>query len=66
MKFHLITSRFRSFTIASTWIVASTVNSIYLSDLLKENGKIKCIADTTSLLYIGLVMRDSLFSSLRQ
>ena len=35
--------------------MALTINSldIYLSDLLKENGKIRCIADTTSLLCIG-------------
>ena len=53
MKFHLITSRFRSFAIASTWIVALTINSmdLYSSDLLKENGQIRCIKDTTSLLY---------------
>ena len=53
MKFHLITSRFRSFTIASAWIVALTVNSLdlYLSDLLKENGKIGCIADTLQIGY---------------
>ena len=56
MKVHLITSRFRSLAIASTWIVALTANSVdlYLSDLLKENGKIRCIEDTTSLLFIAL------------
>ena len=54
MKVHLITSRFRSFAIASTWIVALTVNSpdLYLSKLMTENEKIKCSQDKTSLLYL--------------
>ena len=59
MKVHLITSRFRSFAIASTWIVALTVNSpdLYLSELLKDNGRIRCSEDKTSLsfLVIGYV-----------
>ena len=54
MKFYLITSRFRSFAIASTWIVALTASSVdlHLSELLKENGKNRCSKDTTSLLHI--------------
>ena len=54
MKVHLITSRFRSFAIASTWIVALTVNSadLYLSELLKDNEKIRCSEDKTSLLFL--------------
>ena len=41
MKVHLVTSRFRSLSIASSWIVALTANSVdlYSSVLLKENGK---------------------------
>ena len=52
MKFHLITSRFRSFAIASTWIVALAVNStdLYLSELLKDNENIRCSEEKTSLL----------------
>ena len=51
MKVHLITSRFRAFAIASTWLVALTVTStdLYLSDPLEENGTITCIEDRTSL-----------------
>ena len=54
MKFHLITSRFRSFAIASTWIVALTVNSadLYLSELLKENENIRCSEDKTCSLFL--------------
>ena len=54
MKFHLITSRFRSFAIASTWILALTASSVdlHLSELMKENGKNRCNKDTTSLLHI--------------
>ena len=59
MKFHLITSRFRSFAIASTWMVALTINSpdLYLSELLKENENIRCSEDKTSSLFqvIGYV-----------
>ena len=53
IKVHLITSRFRSFAIASTWIVALAVNStdLYLSELLKENENITCSGDKTSLLF---------------
>ena len=56
MKFHLITSRFRAFAIASTWIVALTVNSadLYLSKLRKEYGKITCSEDRNSVLFIVL------------
>ena len=56
MKVHFITSRFRAFAIASTWIVALTVNSadLYLSEFLKKNGKMRCIKDRTSLLYITI------------
>ena len=56
MKVHVITSRFRSFAIASTWIVALTANSVdlYSSELLKENGKIRCGKDRTSLLFIAI------------
>ena len=54
MKVHLITSRFRAFAIASTWIVALTVNSadLYLSKLRKEYGKMTCIEDRISVLFI--------------
>ena len=54
MKFRRITSRFRCFAIASTWIVALTVNSpdLYLSELLKENENIRCSEDKTSLLFL--------------
>ena len=59
MKVHFITSRFRSFAIASTWIVALAVNStdLYMSQLLKENEKLRCGEDKTSLLFqvIGYV-----------
>ena len=59
MKVHLITCRFHSFAVASTWIVALTVNSadLYLSELLMENEKITCSEDKTSLLFqvIGYV-----------
>ena len=53
MKVRLITSKFRSFAIASTWIVALTANSVdlYSSELLKENGEIRCGKDKTSLLF---------------
>ena len=56
MKFHLITSRFRAFAIASTWIVALTVNSadLYLSKLRKQYGKITCSEDRNSVLFIVL------------
>ena len=56
MKVYLITSRFRSLAITSTWILALTANSVdlYLSDLLKENGKIRCIEIRTSFLFIAL------------
>ena len=54
MKVHLITSRFRAFAIASTWIVALTVNSadLYLSKLRKDYGKMTCIEDRISVLFI--------------
>ena len=54
MKFHLITSRFRAFAIASTWIVALIVNSadLYLSKLRKEYGKMTCSEDRNSVLFI--------------
>ena len=54
MKVHLITSRFRAFAIASTWIVALTVNSadLYLSKLRKEYGKMTCTEDRKSVLFI--------------
>ena len=54
MKFRLISSRFRSFAIATTWIVALTINStdLYMSQLLKKNEKIRCSEDTTSLLFL--------------
>ena len=56
MKVHLITSRFRAFAIASTWIVALTVNSahLYLSKLRKEYGKMTCSEDRNSVLFIVL------------
>ena len=56
MKVHLIMSRFRSFAIASTWIAALTVNSVdlYSSELMKENGNIRCGKDRTSLLFIAI------------
>ena len=57
MKVHLITSRFRSFAIASNWIVALTVNfvDLYSYKLLKENGKIRCSnLNRTSLLFIAI------------
>ena len=54
MKAHLITFRFRCFAIASTWIVALNVNSpdLYLSELLRENQKIRCSEDKTSYLFL--------------
>ena len=57
MKIHLITSRFRSLAIASTWIVAVTANAVdlYYSELLIENGNIRCSnLDRTSLLFIAI------------
>ena len=57
MKIHLITSRFRSLAIASTWIVAVTANAVdlYYSELLMGNGKIRCSnLDRTSLLFIAI------------
>ena len=46
MKVHLISSRFRTFAIASTWVVAITGNSIYLyaSQLVEKNGEPFCAA----------------------
>ena len=56
-KLHLISSRFRAFAIASTWIVAVMFNSIelHVSDLVKENGEIMCKGMSNSLLYIYLL-----------
>ena len=44
MKLHLISSRFRAFAIASTWIIAVMINSIELhaSDLGEDSGTITC------------------------
>ena len=44
MKLHSISSRFRAFAIASTWIVAVMINSIELhaSDLEEDSGTITC------------------------
>ena len=53
MKLDLISSRFRAFAIASTWIVAVMFNSIelHVSDLVEENDEIMCKGTSNSLLF---------------
>ena len=55
MKLHLISSRFRAFAIASTWVLAMIINSIDLhaSELVTENGKTMCKERRNSLLHIS-------------
>ena len=55
MKLHLISSTFRAFAIASTWIAAVMINSIelHVSDLVEENDEIMCKGTSNSLLYIS-------------
>ena len=51
MKIRLISPRFRAFALASTWIVAVAINcqDLYLFDLMEQNGKVRCHADSSSL-----------------
>ena len=49
MKVHLISSRFRAFAIASTWILAMVANclDLYASDLVEYGEDIFCLENTT-------------------
>ena len=53
MKVHLISSRFRIFAIASTWVVAIIVNYlvIYAYHLVERNGEIVCFPDFNNTLF---------------
>ena len=54
MKVRHISSRFRAFAVASTWIVAVVINclDLYFFGLTKQyDGKMKCLVDPSSLLF---------------
>ena len=51
MKVHLISSRFRVFAIASTWIVAMAGNSVYLYALAEQNVICNNFYNTSNLTY---------------
>ena len=67
MKVHLISSRFRALAIASTWIVALIVNSLYLyaAELVEINKETICMRFKTTVIpyRIYAMVRSSVFYS---